>query len=467
MADSTTTPATSSATGFGSADQIIGSATGAAASGALASDQLGTASRDQNAALSTLQGIMDSISKMLPPELLDLAPQLAQLAYTGEYSVDDVTAAVQKASATAGVELDPNAMAAQTAALNQYQQVAQGSGFTPIERAGIAQSQNQIQTQNAGANQAIEKNLQEQGQGGVTSSLAGRLITQQGANTASSLAGGNIAATGQERAINAISGEANTGASIAGQKSALDLTKGEQQNTINNYNAGLAQQASLADQAAGNTAASQEQTVNADLAKTNQSNTLANNNLRVNAGNTDFTNELAQEGLEAGVGTTMAGVDTAYGTNAQKAGLTAQTNAASQSAAAAGGGLSSLYNSLGGAAKAAGGSSGSSSGSTSLDTFDPSSATAGSSLGTTSLSDLGYSTGGDIKGPGTGTSDSIPAKLSNGEFVTNAEATATYKPVLKAINDGKEPEVVRSILDKLCPVKKRRSTPIEELAEME
>jgi TP901 family phage tail tape measure protein len=38
----------------------------------------------------------------------------------------------------------------------------------------------------------------------------------------------------------------------------------------------------------------------------------------------------------------------------------------------------------------------------------------------------GYATGGYVSGPGTGTSDSIPARLSNGEFVMNANAVKTY-----------------------------------------
>ena len=46
-------------------------------------------------------------------------------------------------------------------------------------------------------------------------------------------------------------------------------------------------------------------------------------------------------------------------------------------------------------------------------------------------------TGGYIQGPGTGTSDSIPAWLSNGEFVMNAQATAKYLPLLKQMNENK------------------------------
>ncbi|MCG8514564.1 MAG: phage tail tape measure protein [Halanaerobiales bacterium] len=44
--------------------------------------------------------------------------------------------------------------------------------------------------------------------------------------------------------------------------------------------------------------------------------------------------------------------------------------------------------------------------------------------------------GGYISGPGTSTSDSIPAMLSNGEFVVNAAATEKWLPILEAINSG-------------------------------
>jgi len=45
--------------------------------------------------------------------------------------------------------------------------------------------------------------------------------------------------------------------------------------------------------------------------------------------------------------------------------------------------------------------------------------------------------GGLIRGPGTGTSDSIPARLSDGEFVVRASQTAKHLDLLRAINDGK------------------------------
>lgn len=42
--------------------------------------------------------------------------------------------------------------------------------------------------------------------------------------------------------------------------------------------------------------------------------------------------------------------------------------------------------------------------------------------------------GGFITGPGSGTSDSVPAWLSNGEYVINSAATARYRPLLEALN---------------------------------
>jgi tape measure domain-containing protein len=42
----------------------------------------------------------------------------------------------------------------------------------------------------------------------------------------------------------------------------------------------------------------------------------------------------------------------------------------------------------------------------------------------------------DLNGPGTGTSDSIPAMLSRGESVMTARETSEYKPVLQAIRDN-------------------------------
>lgn len=50
-----------------------------------------------------------------------------------------------------------------------------------------------------------------------------------------------------------------------------------------------------------------------------------------------------------------------------------------------------------------------------------------------------FADGGLVRGPGTGTSDSITARLSDGEYVVNARATSKHLGLLEAINGGKDP----------------------------
>jgi len=49
-------------------------------------------------------------------------------------------------------------------------------------------------------------------------------------------------------------------------------------------------------------------------------------------------------------------------------------------------------------------------------------------------SQRGYATGGLVRGEGSGTSDSIPARLSDGESVINARSTSMFGPMLSMIN---------------------------------
>ena len=53
-----------------------------------------------------------------------------------------------------------------------------------------------------------------------------------------------------------------------------------------------------------------------------------------------------------------------------------------------------------------------------------------------SIAATGFATGGYVSGPGTGQSDSINARLSNGEFVSTKQATSRYRTTLEAMNRG-------------------------------
>jgi TP901 family phage tail tape measure protein len=53
---------------------------------------------------------------------------------------------------------------------------------------------------------------------------------------------------------------------------------------------------------------------------------------------------------------------------------------------------------------------------------------------------FGFANGGPVYGPGGPRSDVIPAMLSNGEYVINAQSTARFRPLLDAINSGQIPK---------------------------
>lgn len=60
--------------------------------------------------------------------------------------------------------------------------------------------------------------------------------------------------------------------------------------------------------------------------------------------------------------------------------------------------------------------------------------------------------GGFIDGPGTATSDSVPAMLSRGEFVVNASATARNRELLEQINRGNHAPLYPQVIVQPAPV---------------
>jgi hypothetical protein len=61
----------------------------------------------------------------------------------------------------------------------------------------------------------------------------------------------------------------------------------------------------------------------------------------------------------------------------------------------------------------------------------------------------GYADGGLVTGPGTSRSDSIPARLSNGEFVMNGASTAMFLPMLEMLNNAGRQTSVPSLMTTL------------------
>jgi hypothetical protein len=100
--------------------------------------------------------------------------------------------------------------------------------------------------------------------------------------------------------------------------------------------------------------------------------------------------------------------------------------------------LSGMLSGMFGGVSGAGSPLGASGGSALSGMFSPSSM--GFSGAGMKAGGLRLAEGGHVRGPGTGTSDSIPAMLSSGEFVINAKSTAQHANLLQQINSGRIPQ---------------------------
>lgn len=132
-------------------------------------------------------------------------------------------------------------------------------------------------------------------------------------------------------------------------------------------------------------------------------------NAAMQAQGSGFTSMLTS--LIGSVGSGISGLFRGFGDMAQQALMMLQSAMSGSS----GPGLGSLASSLG--------SSGDTGG--------------GSGAGWLSTIMSFFADGGFVSGAGTSTSDSIPAMLSNGEFVVNAAQTKRFAPLLHAINSGR------------------------------
>jgi hypothetical protein len=75
--------------------------------------------------------------------------------------------------------------------------------------------------------------------------------------------------------------------------------------------------------------------------------------------------------------------------------------------------------------------------------------------------------GGMVEGPGSEDSDSIPAYLSNGEFVVNARSTRIFQPMLKAMNDfGNAPAFAGGGLAMAANIRQNNNNPSSSLSDV-
>ena len=168
-----------------------------------------------------------------------------------EYELEEFknlfTAQEMGPSAFENIQLDPDTLNAQKAALAQLGELSQG-GLNLQDKADLADIANIVAQQDAGRQAAIQQNMAERGMGGGGAELAQRLMSQQAGADRASANSRNVAAMAQQRALDAIMQRGQLGGQMRMQQYGMEADKARAMDEISRFNAGQRQQAQLVNQ---------------------------------------------------------------------------------------------------------------------------------------------------------------------------------------------------------------------------
>lgn len=338
----------------------------------------------------------------------------------GTVNPNAIQVASQAPSAYNDIALDPATRAAQMDALSQYTNIANSGGLDANAKLALQQAIDATNAQSQGAQGAIMRSAQAQGQGGGDFALTQRAIAAQGASNTGATEGLQTAAMAEANREAALNQMANIGSGINASDYGQAATKAAAQNTINATNqtaTNAANTGNVANQLqSGEFNVGTAQNVNAANTAAGQNKAYYNASLPQQ----QFNNELAKAGG-------IAGVSGAQANAAQTA--TGQSNAMT-------GALLGAAGTIGGAA--IGGPVGAAVGKTVANSVAPTPKTAGVAGTTQAYSKGGYTcyadggvahdhaicmklgghVGGEAKVAGDSeANDTVPAMLSPGELV--------------------------------------------------
>jgi len=139
------------------------------------------------------------------------------------------------------IQLDPETMDAQRAALSQLGELSQG-GLSLQDKADLASIQGEVARQDAARQGAIMQNMAERGMGGGGMELAQRLSSQQSGADRAAADSRNVAAQAQARALQAIMDRGRLGGEMRTQQYGREADKARAMDAVAKFNAGQRQE---------------------------------------------------------------------------------------------------------------------------------------------------------------------------------------------------------------------------------
>lgn len=258
----------------------------------------------------------DYFKELELPSVGDLELQLQQLVQQGVLTPEEAQAEFMGRSEMDGVSIDPAYKKAQMDALLGLQDISDG-GLTAMDEVNLNKIRNEELTAARGQREAILQNAAQRGISGSGLELMSQMQNQQDAATRSSQRDMEVAATAQERALQALI----QGGQLGGQMQAQDFNqqaqKAQANDAISQFNTQNKQAVNMANVNARNQAQAQNLAMKQDVANQNVATQNQQQQYNKQLLQQNYENELKKRQGQAGI---------AQG-NAQAAGQNSQNTA--------------------------------------------------------------------------------------------------------------------------------------------
>lgn len=275
------------------------------------------------------------------PTMYEKAGDLSLTGLNGDYQSQD--------SRLAGLEQDQRLTGVQSSALQRLSEIADGDGFTAQDKARLDQAQDQVATADRGRREAILQNMATRGMSGSGNELLAQLQSNQAATDRQNDASLNIAAQGNQRALEALMSSSDLARRMDQDRLGLETRKAQAQDAINQFNAGQRLSKDQYNSQVSNRASE---------ANWQNAQNIANANVGLKNDDTRYQNDLKQRGFEnsmskqGGKAAAMGSLGEFYwnkGTAAAKAHATPKPNPMGNLMGLAGAGIGAYFGGPGGA----------------------------------------------------------------------------------------------------------------------
>ena len=244
-----------------------------------------------------LEQALQAIQNVQTPTAQEMQYNVQQLVQAGVLTPEQAKTYLQSPNALASENINQTGTQAQQDVIGSLLSDAQQGGLNPEEAAQMQQIEQQLGTQEKGANDAVLQNQAARGAltGGET--LAAQMQNNQNATVNANQNANNTAATAYQQMLNELTSAGSLGSGLQGQENTQANTVAAATNAINQFNAAQQQQEGNLNTQAENIA--QEQNLqNAQ----NISNTNAANNNAYSAYQAQLPQEVEQDQLQKAEG---------------------------------------------------------------------------------------------------------------------------------------------------------------------